>query len=229
MPKSGDKTKQGNAIPAWGGGAFPQPIAAGATVVIQATGLHAYFIICSAPNGVMMRLRGADWVGEFVPAYQGTGYDAPLSDDPFTSVDIKNTSSLPITVVLWAGWANFRDQRLILANSSIPNIINPLYSGMTPAASVQVPDLSGTIFSDVNGTKWIAIARIGILLSNNDPSNEWMVQKFASVGFNDGSTVFIIQPETEIQLPVSGNYSVFPAAGNVTGTISEIYQAVLVT
>lgn len=214
-------------IPVFGGNAFPQTIAPGATVPLQATGEHVYMLVCSLAAGINIQLKGAEWLGEQCPIYQGTGYDVPEGSSPFTTLFLTNPSAINVTVLVWAGYGNFRDQRIFLPSSN-PQITRPIYSKVASgyAANVLCTDISGTQFNDDNGNSWLAISRVKILFSNMDAVNNWLVQKTASASYNDGSAVLNVPASTDIELDTGGSFKVWGNGGQVQGVISDIYTSI---
>ena|ERR1700759_1397724 len=200
-----------------GGRTVNMPIVAGGTVRINSAGTMAYLIVASAP--VNMRPDG----GDFVLYQQGTGINT--NNVQFSVIEIQNPNDVPIVVSLWVGFAGFIDNRLITANVVTPNVAFPTYPAPNAGTVVNINDLSGGPFTDIDGNKWFAIYRIAILVFNNDTGVSLQLQKAGSVVSN-GPAIGTIFPGTAIRFDVSGNYCLSVGGGNINATVSEIYSAV---
>lgn len=199
-----------------GGRIIVVPLAALASTQLAATGSCAYLVIATA--SVNMRADSND----FNPYYQGTGLSSVL---PFTMITLQNPNNFPIAIALWVGYDSYIDRRLILNTFSQPNVVKPLVKIPGTVGYVDIPDLSGTVFADINGNSWIAIQRVQILISNVDTVNLALLQNFGNTVFNTGS-IFAIQPLTEIGLNVQGSYTLVQNGGTLNCIVSEVYSAI---
>jgi hypothetical protein len=202
---------------------FNQTVAAGQTVPITKRGNNAYIVL--ATGTIDMRPRGPHGTNEFSTYTQGTGFE----NTDFDIVDLRNSNTFSVVVSVWVGESGFIDKRLILATSgagAIQNVVNPLWTGTGSApAYVEVPDISGGSFTDINGKKWLAISRVQILISNLDSGNVMLLQKAGNHVFNTGA-VFAIQPATEVGPAFQGSYCVVQNGGTINGLVAEVYQAI---
>jgi hypothetical protein len=209
-----------------GGQIFNIPLAAGQTLTQPGAGTRAYLALATAP--VNMRARGKLYGQDAYSLFTvGQGImDTHPDAVPFDVVDIQNLNNIPVVISIWIGFSMFIDNRLILANQQVPNVVNPIYVGTgVPPAFVDIPDLSGGPFADINGKNWLAITRLQLLITNLDAGNVQMLQKFGNHVFNTGA-IFAIQPATEIGLALSGDYSLTQNSGVINGLVSEVYQAI---
>lgn len=158
-----------------------------------------------------------------------TGQGLQLDDEnAFTQVEFQNSTANPIVVSLFVGWQEFIDRTLILNNVTTPSVVNPTAPVPNVAAFIDIPDLSGTTFTDVNGKKWIAINRVAIIISNADTATSYLVQKYGS-RVSNGNAIAIAYPSTALRLDISGNYTLATGGANVNAVVSEIYNAIPAT
>lgn len=191
----------------------------GATQRATAQGTQAYFVVATAP--VNARPLG----GDFVTYSQGTGINA---QNPFDWVELQNFQPYPIVVSIWVGFDNFIDRRLILANAQTPDVIYPTYPVPNAATFVNIVDLSGGAFKDVNGTQWLALYRKSILIFNLDTGNTYKLGGYSPTGADVGKYVAAISPAPlPIRLDIAGNYTYQTGGGNVNAIVSEVYSSIL--
>jgi hypothetical protein len=200
---------------------FTQVVAAGATVPLHQRGNNCYVI--STTGAINMRARGPGGINQYNSYTTGTGFE----NTEFHLVEVQNQNNFDVTCSIWVGDASFIDKRNIPIGQSFANAVNPVYTDPThtPAAFAAVPDISGTVFTDINGKKWQAITRISILISNLDAGAVILVQKLGNSTYNSGA-IFAVQPATEIALPVQGGYTLVPPSGTLNALVSEIYLAI---
>jgi hypothetical protein len=198
-------------------------IAAGTSQQLNIDGTNCYLLLATSP--VNMRARDKVSVQAYSSYTQGTGFEA----SEFTSVDIQNLNTFDVVVSVWIGRSAFIDKRLILANQETPNVANPTYPdpGSAPATNVDIDDLSGQPFTDIDGNKWLALYRVMILISNLDSGVVLLVQKSGGTGASPA--ILAVQPLTDRAIPVSGNYTVNNGGGNLNCIVSEIYAAIPAT
>lgn len=193
-------------------------IPAGNTVQVQSTGTRAYFVVCSAP--VNARPKG----GDFVLYQQGTGIDTGTVI--FQGVEIQNPNAVPVVISMFVGFAGFIDNRLIIADAITPNVAYPTYPVASAGTVVNIPDLSGGPFTDINGVGWYAISRNAILVFNADSGVTYNLQRANATAAGDPS-IGVIYPLTPIQFQVSGNYRITKGGAPINVVVSEIYTAIL--
>ena len=192
------------------------PIAAGASVNIVSAGNEFYVIIATAP--VNIRPDG----GDFVLYQQGTGNR--LNKAQFYQLELQNPNAVPIAVSVWVGFDSFIDNRLIISNALTPTVAKPTQPAPT-AASIAVNDVSGGVFTDINGNQWIAIQRVAILVFNTDSATTLYLQK-AGATTASGPAIGVIYPLTPVRFDVAGNYSLSSGGGTIPAIVSELYIAV---
>lgn len=154
------------------------------------------------------------------------GQGLQLDDEnAFTTLEFQNTTANPIVVSVFVGWQEFIDKTLIISQTTNPQVVNPTYPTASAAAFVDIPDLSGATFTDINGKKWIAINRVAIQIFNTDTGSTYLVQVFGSRVAN-GKAIAAVFPQTAVRLDVSGGYTLATGGGNVNVIVSEIYNAI---
>jgi len=199
---------------------FNLPVPAGKSVQIDHDGSMAYLIVATAP--VSMRGRTKTGTQAYSQYVQGQGFQ----DTEFTSVEILNNQTFSVVVSVWIGYSSFVDHTLIINNQSIAQVVNPTYPspGSSPQTNVNILDLSGGTFYDINGGKWLALYRVMILISNLDGGVVLLVQKSGGTGASPA--ILAVQPLTDRAIPVSGNYTLNNGGANLNCIVSEIYAAI---
>lgn len=195
-------------------------IGAGQTTQFPAAGQRFYLRAASAP--LQIRAKG-DAFDTYTP---GTGNSA----DPgnlFDLIEVQNTSPYPISFSLWVGFGNFIDHRLILETGVIFPVVFPTWPTPNVAALLQIPDLTGQAFQDINGGSWVALSRVALNISNVDLATTATIQEYGSPVVGTG--ILAVFPQTSISLPIAGNYSLRIGSGNVNCIVSEIYNALAST
>ena len=193
-------------------------IPAGQVQRATSSGTQVYLVIATAP--VNMRPAG----GDFVTYNQGTGVN---TSQQFSFVEIQNFQSFPVVVSVWIGYDSFIDRRLILANSQTPDIAFPTYKTPNSANFVNIVDLSGGAFLDINNTQWLALYRKSIIISNLS-SGSYLLNPYSPIGAGSTSGIGIIPPSpTPIKYDIAGNYTINTGGGPVNMVVCEIYSAIL--
>lgn len=193
-------------------------IPAGATVPFAATGTQFYVLAASAA----VNIRPSK--GSFNLYNIGQGLDLDETN-AFSSLEVQNTTANPVAVSIFVGFDSFIDNTLILNNATNPSVAYPTYPTANAAATINIVDLSGTEFTDINGKKWIAVNRVAILIFNLDTGTTYLVQKSGSAVSN-GPAIAVSYPSTAIRLDITGNYTMATGGGNINAIVSEIYNAI---
>jgi hypothetical protein len=188
---------------------------------INQDGTNAYIIVCSSGT-IQMRAR----TKTSAQAYSTYGAGQGFKDTEFSSVELFNPSNVSVVVSVWVGRASFDDHRLILANQSTPNVAYPTNPTVS-ATNININDLSGGPFDDINGGKWLALYRVMILISNLDSGVVLLVQKSGGTGASPA--ILAVQAQTDRAIPVSGNYTLNNGGAAVNAIVSEIYAAIPAT
>lgn len=197
-------------------------VAANSTLPLKVSGSSYYVLTTSA--AINIRPSAAGSVGIFDSHSTGTG--KKVGDvNAFDMLEIQNNLAFPVVFSIFVGWDDYIDKRLIVATDINPQVIYPTYPTPNAAAVVNINDLSGQTFTDINGNKWYALNRVAILVFNPDTGVTLLLQKAGSVVGN-GPAVGIIYPQTSLRIDASGNYCLQLGGANINAVVSEIYNAV---
>ena len=143
----------------------------------------------------------------------------------FDNLIVKNSSLFPVVGLIWVGFDGFINDQFILANSTIVQVANPTFPTPNAANVVNIPDLSGTTITDINGNKFGAISRVSILVFNLDSGIPLFLQKKGST-ISGGPSVGYVYPLTPIKFDFGGDYCLNIGGANINAVVSEIYQAI---
>lgn len=196
-------------------------IAAGETKSFAAPGTQFYVLAASTA----VNIRPSKGSFNLYNIGQGLGVD---EINAFSSIEVNNPTANPVAVSIFVGFDNFIDNTLILNNATNPSVAYPTYPTPNAAATINIVDLSGTQFTDINGKKWIAVNRVAILVFNTDSGATYLVQKSGSAVSN-GPAIAAVFPLTAIRLDVTGNYTMATGGGNINVIVSEFYNAIPAT
>lgn len=149
---------------------------------------------------------------------QGKGLRTP---NPFPNIQLRNNTANSIVFSIFVGFGDYIDNTTILFDPQVSEIVYPTYPVPNAASDINVADLSGQAFTDINGTEWLAIARSGIYMTNYDLATTYALQNTAL-----NKTAIGVPPSTDIVFPVNGNFKVHVPAGNINMVVSEVYRAI---
>src|SRR5271166_5142655 len=200
-----------------GGRVLNMSIPAGQTQRANGSGVQFYLVVATA--SVNIRPLG----GDFVNYPQGTGLNVAKQ---FAYLEIQNFNAFPVVVSVWIGNDDFIDKRLILANSQTPNIPYPTYPIANAGNFINIVDLSGGSFKDINGTLWLALFRVSILISNLS-AGSYLLGGDSPTGASTGTAIGIIPPTpVPVRYDISGNYTINTGGGAVNMIVSEVYSSI---
>lgn len=197
---------------------FNQSVAAGQTLPIPCVGTQFYVLFTSAP----INIRPSR--GSFNPYNTGQGLQLD-EETAFNQIELQNTTANAIVVSVFVGFQDFIDRTLILNNVTNPAVAFPTYPTPNAANVININDLSGTGFTDVNGKKWIAVNRVAILVFNLDTGATYLVQ-LKGANTSSGKAIAASFPTTGLRLDVTGDYAMATGGGNINAIVSEIYNAI---
>src|SRR5665213_498774 len=143
----------------------------------------------------------------------------------FEQLTAKNFNPFPIAALVWVGFEDFINDQLILNQTSTPQVTyatQPIATGA--AGNIQIPDISGQAFTDINGKAWYAIARTAIVISNIG-SNPIYLQKYGSTSAT-ANAVLQCPAGQPIAHNASGNFTISVGGAGVPAIVSEIYSAI---
>lgn len=193
-------------------------VPAGSTVAFPCSGTQFYFRTLTAQIAARPN-RGA-----FSDFNQGEGLNLDEAD-AFSLIEIRNDNAFPVVFEMHVGFQGFIDNKLIIADTLYPNVVRPTYPTPNAAATVDINDISGQAFTDINGNEWYALNRLAIIICNTDSGVTLLLQESGSVVAN-GPAIAAIQPLFSLNYPASGDYSLSVGGANINAIVSEIYRAI---
>jgi len=199
------------------------------STTIEVPGSYFYVKLTSA--AIQIRLPGGSW-----SSYLTGDHIQVEKENAWQRLEIQNANPNPLAAAIFVGWDTFGTDRLILQSPENPQIIFPKYAssaGLYNAATglwdasgsaeyVDVVDLSGQLIVDTSGNQWLAIQRVGLIITNE--TNNWfpIIAYEARANGNE----FTSCPTQQITLlPISGSVTIHPGTDN-TCKISEIYSVI---
>lgn len=154
---------------------------------------------------------------------QGTG--SREVQNPFDQLQLFNDTPNNIIISIFIGFGQYIDNRVILYDPLVKQIVYATYPVANSAATINILDRSGEAIVDINGTNFLALARVGIYVSNIDLASSYSIENLTgTVG-----AALVVFPQTDIVFPVSGNYRIHVPASTVNAIVSEVYNAVTPT
>ncbi len=193
-------------------------VPAGQTVPFPVTG--TFFYVTAASGTIQIKPSG----GDFTPYDVGTGlgFDGV---NAFSQLEVKNPSAVnAVAFEIIYGYDTFIDNRVIVA-SNITTVVAKPTAPAAGAVAINMPDISGQQFADINGKLWYAIAREGIYVFNTDGATTYLIQQFGSVVAN-GPAVGAVYPLTTLRLGLAGDYCMNTGGGAINAIVSELYFAI---
>lgn len=198
-------------------------VLAGKTIPLPITGTTFYVTASSGP--IEIRPHSKSGPGSWAQYTPGTGLDV-LEENAFSMLEVRNpNAAAPVVFQMFIGWDQFIDKRLILAIAQTPQVVFPTYPVASAAPNVDIVDLSGQAFTDINGNEWYALYRVAILVSNPDTGVTFNVQHAGSV-IAGGPAIISVPPQTAVRLDIAGDYSLNLGGSNINALVSEIYAAI---
>jgi hypothetical protein len=194
-------------------------IPAGQTALIPQTGTFYEFLV--ATGRVAIRSGNNSFSGQYNDMQAGWGN----RDLTFTKLEIQNLETFPVIISVVVGTGAFINRQLVLASNSTPDIVYPTYPIPLAATRIDIPDLSGTAFTDLDGNKWLAIQRVAILIFNQD-SGTYNLLEYGSTNPSSKSVAVIPPKPLPLKLEFAGNFSIYTGGSDVNMVVSEIYQSI---
>ncbi len=194
-----------------------QVIPANAGVPISVSG--SFFYVTVATATIDIRPGG----GAFNPYTPGTGLNVGAGNE-FGLLEVKNNNAFPVAFQLFVGFDGFIDNRVIIATGGAQPVGYPTYSVQSSASTINIVDLSGQPFADINGGLWYAVNRISLTVCNADTGVSLLLQKASATSSSDASIAFI-QPNTSYREQLVGNFRI-RSGGSINAIVNEIYSAI---
>lgn len=197
---------------------YANVIPAGGTLPVPCTGTTFYVTACSAPVGIRPR-GGIRNIYE-----QGTGLDLdPLN--AFDQLEVYNPHAFAIAFQIFVGFDRFIDNRLILAGNTQPVVAYPTYPVANAATSVDIPDRTGAVITDLEGNEFYALSRVCIIISNTD-SGVTLLLHGPGATLSSDPAVAAVFPTTSLRYDAAGDFSLTVGGGNINCVVSELYNAI---
>ena len=196
-------------------------VPANSTLNLPASGTQFYLTTTSAP----ISIRPDTGIGNLYS--QGTGMQLDLVN-AFSILEITNDNSFSVSFQLFVGFDQFIDKRLFLLNNQQPQVVYPTYPVSNAANVINIPDLSGQPFADINGNSWLAVSRSAIIVCNTDNGVTLLLQQ-SGASTSNAPAIAAIYPGTSLNYPCSGDYTISTGGGNINAIVSEIYSAIAST
>lgn len=207
-----------------GGRLISFSLAAGQNKTLTQRGTQYYLNVCTL--AINVRARGKNkGAGDYNLIPVGKQI---ISVDAFDFIDLQNPNSVPVTVSIWVGFDDFVDRTLILANATQPQVLYPTYPVANAAAIVQIRDLSGTQFEDLNGNLWLALFRVCIYVFNLDTGTTTLLYAKGGSGSSPAGGVIYPAP-LPIRFDVAGDFDINLGGATINMIVSEVYQAIPAT
>ncbi len=195
-------------------------IAPGVTQPIPCSG--SQFYVTAASRELIIRPSGGI-ANRYV---QGTGLQL-VEANAFDLLEITDDSAIVAAAFqIFVGFDQFIDNRIYLVNSLQPIVAKPTYPTASAANVIDITDVSGGAFADINGGNWYALSRVAIVIANTDAGVTLLLQNAATLVAN-GPSICAVYPQTTLRLDVSGNYRLSTGGGaNINAIVSELYNAI---
>lgn len=192
-------------------------IPAGKSIPILVAGSEFYLTLATAP--VLIRPN----TGAESQYTQGTG--SREEQNPFSQLQVTNQTASNIVISIFVGFGNYIDNRVILYDPLVKQAVVAVAPIPNVTATIHIPDLSGQAITDINGVSYLALGRVGIYISNLDLASSYsLTDALGVVG-----AAIVVQPQTNIVFPVSGDYRMHLPSSNLNAVVSDVYNAVLPT
>lgn len=204
-PQSRTSLFYANVIPA--GGVLPVPCA----------GTQFYVTAATAP--VSIRPSG----GVFNAYEQGTGLQLDETN-AFSLLEVRNDNAYPIAFQIFVGFDQYIDNRLVLGGGQ-PVIGYPTYPVANAAATLDIPDKTGSVIADINGNQFYALSRVAVIICNTDTGVTLLLHKAGATLAGDPAVAAVF-PTTSLRYDASGHFSLTTGGGNLNCIVSELYNAI---
>lgn len=193
-------------------------VPANSTLQVPATGTQFYVIIQTAPLSI--RPSG----GVFNQYTQGTGLQLE-EINAFQLLEVKNDNAFSVVFSLFVGFDQYIDNRLILGDTGQLLVARPTNSLASVATNININDISGNAFVDINGDTYYALSREAIYVFNPDTGTTLLLQKYGAVT-SSGVSVACIYPTSSLRYAASGDYCLNLGGAAINAIVSELYNAI---
>lgn len=152
----------------------------------------------------------------------GTGKDFAKTGEInfFESLEIENLNAFAVVIIMFAGFGEYIDKRTTIVGNRLSSILPTIEPATMAFSVVGATDTiaASTVIALPGAPTTAQLRRKAIIVSNDDPATLLYVRTAAGV------RVCVVQPKTEIILPISEACQVQnPSASIVSATVSEIW------
>lgn len=193
----------------------------GQTFLIPQDGTSFEFTVQT--GAVAVRRNTGKFSSQYNEFVNGTG----VHNVKFSTLEVKNLSAtVAVVCQMIVGSANFinHTQIVIAGGIGAQNVVLPAAPAVG-ATNINFKDVSGSAFTDINGGKWLAIARAAIVICNTDPGATYLLQKSGATG-PAAPAVAAIFPLTSFIEQISGDYTLNVGGAGMNAIAHEVYQAI---
>lgn len=152
----------------------------------------------------------------------GVGQGQPVTGG-YEFLTVRNYNSFPVVALVWVGFDDFINNQMVIASTVNQAVTFPTQS-LPTSTQININDLSGTAFLDINGKKWYAIQRQAIIISNLDTGVSLLLQKAGSAVAN-GAAVLLCPVAIPVEHRSGGNFTISTGGATINAIVSEIYLA----
>jgi len=194
-------------------------IPAGQTLTYPVSGNNFYLIVSTAT--IAIRPRG----GVFNNYTSGKGQ---LMDEQnlFNLLEVQNNTPYSVVFSLFVGFGGYIDNTLIL-NTQIAQVAYATSPAVSLSNIINIPDLSGQAFTDINGNPMLAVSRSGLYISNYDLASTYSLEAMLPVqNLVANKRLLAIAHGTDIVYPASGDFRIWIPTSTINAVVSEIYSAI---
>ena len=144
----------------------------------------------------------------------------------FETLQLSNKNLFPIVALVWVGFEEFINDQLVLDNSTFESVVYETASLAGTLTTILIPDKSGLATTDANGKKWLLVNRQAVLVSNPDTGATIVLQARTTPVSTAPFPGFNIYPQTSLNIPAGGDFSISAGGGLINASVWEIYNAI---
>lgn len=190
-----------------------------AEIPITLAGSQFYLLVTSAPITIQAMRGGAIGASNSYNTGQGQ-----FVNNQFDSLIAKNYNLFAIVALVWVGFDEFIDNQLIL-NTNLTPLFTYATQSTPTATNINIVDQSGQQITDINGSKFLAVSRQSIIISNVSTGTTILLQKFGSVVAN-GPSVLAVPPGLPLAHNSGGKFCLNVGGGVIQAIVSETYLGI---
>lgn len=188
-------------------------ITAGQSIVLPVAGDRFFYDVGTGP----LKIRpDTQHENEYFP---GMGLKYNSEQEAFSQLWVSNPNAFSVFYIIFAGFDDLDDRRTFYPSIQFKQIVNSVYDFVNDAVdlSIDVPDLSGSTIT-YDGQEYYVINRQLLYVFNSHNSNGAFVQNSA------GRNLASVQPNSAIQIPLTGDLVVDHSLAACSPVVSELYN-----